>query len=928
MTITPLRARILRGAGFAIVAAVALVLATRARSATIHEDPPFANFVEAGFPFIVSTVDARVLGPAFSPDNVATRGVVLMLGNQTYAVFDPDLLRMAVAWRGDFLNMVTMAQVSYQQAGNKNNGIPKVLGTPSYSNGMYAGWMGDNPTFQDSRPVGPNPADPGRGPISVRDGRWNGVYVVGDRAVLSYTVRGTEIHEEPTSVEASGEVGFVRAFETGAIAEPLTLVIADIPGAGTPRLSGATAIIPRPASGDTVTAIGVTGLADAKLEVREGRYVTLRLAAGQQPRRFAVTVWRGAAAKRAAFDEMLKKPASVAPYAKGGPAHWAGSVATKGVLSPDTGAYVVDRLTLPLPNQWRRNVRVAGLDFFADGRAAVVTFDGDVWIVGGIDHGLDHLVWRRFASGMYEPLSVQVVNDEIYVFGRDGIVHPRDLNGDGEADFYENFSNLIVQSIESREFPMDMRKKLGGGFYLAKGGALDNGPKTAPSTFPGFRAGSSFAGTVTEVSSDGRRISVVASGLREPFLGLHPRLGTLTASDQQGNFVPSTPIYILHPGGYYGVIPTAHRVNVPEGEVNPLVWIPHEIDQSAAGEAWVTGDRMGFGGDALIHLSYGRPGVFRVYVDSTSAGVQGGLVSLTDGFTAPLLKAQMRQQDGQLYLTGFAIWGSNAKEVSTFARLRYTGQPSTIPLSVEAGQQGVLLRFATPLDRAVAADPGKYDVQRWNYQRTENYGSGHFKLDGSAGQDRLRVASANLSADGKSLLLVLPDMRPANQLQVAYQLRSAAGKTVADTLYLTMNAAPTLDLSNAGFGNVDWRKSLASAATTAAPVTEAPATAARGAQIFQRSGCAACHSVDGTTAGKLGPSLRGVFGARQTFADGSSRVADEAYIRESLLEPGKQIVKGYAEGMPSFSGILSDGEIQSLVLYIRSLATPAGRGGG
>lgn len=924
MKIALSRARVLRRTGWAVVAVASLAMATRVRSATVRQESPFAPFVESGFPFIVSTVDARALGKSFSPGNVATRGVVLMLGNESYAVFDPDLLRMAVGWRGDFLNLVTMAQVSYQEAGNKNNAIPRVLGTPSFTNGMYAGWTGANPSFQDPRPAGPNPADPGRGPIAVQDGRWNGVYVVGDRAVLSYTVRGTEIHEQPGSVRAGSEIGFVRAFETGAVREPLTLIVAEVPGAGPPRLAGNTLTVAQGPSGDTVTMVGVSGGGGARLGVEGGRFVTLRIPAGSEARSFQVTVWRGAAGRSGVFEEMLRTPATVARYAAGGPAHWAGTVTTRGVLSPDTSAYVVDRLTLPLPNPWRRNVRVAGLDFFSDGRAAVVTFDGDVWIVDGIDHGLERLVWKRFASGMYEPLSIQVVNDEIYVFARDGVVRPKDLNGDGEADFYENFSNLIVQSIESREFPLDMQAKRGGGFYLAKGGALDNGPRTAPQTYPGFRAGSSFGGTVSQISPDGRSISVVASGLREPFIGLHPTSGVLTASDQQGNFVPSTPIYILNPGGYYGVIPTAHRARVPAEEEDALVWIPHEIDQSGAGEAWVTGDRMGFGGDALIHLSYGRPGVFRVYVDSTATGAQGAIVSLTDGFTAPLLKAAMRPQDGQLYLTGFQIWGSNAKEVSTFARLRYTGQPSTIPLSVNAGLQGVLIRFATPLDRASATNVVGYDVQRWNYKRTENYGSGHFKVDGSAGQDRLQVASANLSEDGKSLLLVLPDMRPVHQLQLAYDLRSASGAPVADTLFLTVNAARELDLARAGFGAVDWRRSLASAATEAAPVMEAPATAARGEQIFQKTGCAACHSVDGTTAGKLGPSLLGVFGTRQTFTDGTGRVADAAYIRESILDPGSHIVRGFEEGMPSYRGILSDGEIESLVLYIRSLGERGG----
>jgi hypothetical protein len=363
------RARALWAAGVVALAAVSLTLVKRAPSEpgpttdVAAEDPPFAPFVEKGFPFIVSTVDARALGPNFSPGNVATRGIVLMLGNETYAVFDPDLLRMAVGWRGEFFNMVTMAQVSYQEAGNKANAIPRVLGQPSFTNGMYAGWMGDAPSFSDPRPAGPNPQDPGRGPLPAREARWNGVYVVGDKAVLSYTVHGTEIHEQPGSVSAQGETGFVRAFQTGAVSEPLTLVIADLPGAGQPRMNGSTILIPQLASGDTVTGIGVSGLDGARLEVKEGRYVTLRLPAGSQARNFAVTVWRGPAGKSAAFEQMVRTPATVARYAAGGPPHWAGTVETKGIISPDTGAYVIDRLTLPLPNTLaaQRARRGAGL---------------------------------------------------------------------------------------------------------------------------------------------------------------------------------------------------------------------------------------------------------------------------------------------------------------------------------------------------------------------------------------------------------------------------------------------------------------------------------------------------------------------------------------------------------------------------------------
>src|SRR5699024_9963592 len=157
----------------------------------------FAPFVEPDFPFITTTVDARKLGPAFPDDNVVPRCLALQLGEQAYACFDTDMLRWAVAWTGDFLPMVTMAQISYRDFHNKDNKIPEPLGTPQIATGLYPGWMGANPSFTDPRPPAPNPDGPSWGPVSPEKGRWNGVYLQGDQVVLSYSVRGTDIYEKP-----------------------------------------------------------------------------------------------------------------------------------------------------------------------------------------------------------------------------------------------------------------------------------------------------------------------------------------------------------------------------------------------------------------------------------------------------------------------------------------------------------------------------------------------------------------------------------------------------------------------------------------------------------------------------------------------------------------------------------------------------------
>lgn len=94
--------------------------------------------------------------------------------------------------------------------------------------------------------------------------------------------------------------------------------------------------------------------------------------------------------------------------------------------------------------------------------------------------------------------------------------------------------------------------------------------------------------------------------------------------------------------------------------------------------------------------------------------------------------------------------------------------------------------------------------------------------------------------------------------------------------------------------------------------------AQRGEELFKQKGCVACH---GVVAGKVlvGPNLYGVFGKEEEMADGSKVLVDENYIRESLMDPQKKLVKGFPPVMPTFRGSLSDEEVNALVAYLKSL---------
>jgi cytochrome c oxidase subunit 2 len=91
---------------------------------------------------------------------------------------------------------------------------------------------------------------------------------------------------------------------------------------------------------------------------------------------------------------------------------------------------------------------------------------------------------------------------------------------------------------------------------------------------------------------------------------------------------------------------------------------------------------------------------------------------------------------------------------------------------------------------------------------------------------------------------------------------------------------------------------------------------AQGAKIYEKKACIGCHTTSG--AKLVGPSWKGIWGRDEATDHGNVKV-DEAYIRESILQPQAKIVAGYPPTMPSFAGQISDDEIDEVIAYIKSL---------
>jgi cytochrome c oxidase subunit 2 len=103
----------------------------------------------------------------------------------------------------------------------------------------------------------------------------------------------------------------------------------------------------------------------------------------------------------------------------------------------------------------------------------------------------------------------------------------------------------------------------------------------------------------------------------------------------------------------------------------------------------------------------------------------------------------------------------------------------------------------------------------------------------------------------------------------------------------------------------------------AAPGGGTGSAADRGKQVADQNGCLACHSIDGSV--KVAPTWKGLYGHQVTFSDGSTATADDAYIKESIVNPGAKIVKGFSDIMPKTYSTLPEDDVNALVEYIKTL---------
>ena len=720
----------------------------------IERGPYFTGTIKSGFPVA---------------NNLAMKGVVVSVGanRDVHVCYDTDLMRVSVAWAGDYLKFgKSQVEIVHPQP-------PEVLGKPLFGTQVGPGWalagqLDDGRTNKQGR-------------LPTEWAKYRGLYLNGWNVVLKYTVGAAEVLEMP-GVEKVGEANVVtRTIELDS-KTPQTLVVCDAVPAG--GAAGAKLTFDLPVAGNEPAqslAIAVQGGKGVTLENANGR-VLAKIPAGKQS--FRIALWKGAksdfAPVEAALNSAAKLP-SLAALTKGAAGRWTEPVVVQTVPGTTDGPYVVDDLTPPVPNPWNSKTFFGGFDFLPDGRAAIACFHGDVWIVGGLNDPQGKLTWKRFATGMFQPLGLKVVDGQIYVTCRDQLTRLHDLNGDGEADFYECFNNDTVVTPNYHEFNLDLHTDKAGNFFYAKGAPW---PPNVQSP---------HQGTMLKVSKDGSKLDVFATGLRAPNgSGLGPN-GWLTVSDNQGHYMPASKLNLIREGGFYGMRQAAHGKAPPDDNIHaydqPMCWLPMSMDNSSGGQAWVEGTKWGPFNGQMLFMSYGKGTLFAVMPQEVDGTVQAGMVQFPLKFPSGTMRGRFSPKDGQLYTTGLRGWQTAGVRDGGFSRVRYTGAPVRMPQALHVSKDGVRITFTAPLDEASAKDIGNWNVELWNYIYSGGYGSPEVSTkDAKVKQhDKLEVTSVMLSADKKTVTLKLSELTPAMQMKIKFNLKAADGAPVTSEIYSTIH---------------------------------------------------------------------------------------------------------------------------------------------
>ncbi len=426
--------------------------------------------------------------------------------------------------------------------------------------------------------------------------------------------------------------------------------------------------------------------------------------------------------------------------------------------------------------------KVGGMDFLPDGRMVVSTWDatGAVYILDNLNaENPENIGVKKIASGLAEPLGVQVIGNDIYVCQKQELTQLIDTDGDEVIDYYKTVCNDWGATSNFHEFTFGLEEK-GGYLYLNLATGIQ--PGGASSVDQPLDRGSCI-----KIDPKSGKYEVVSNGLRTPNGIGKGFKNELFIADNQGDWLPASKIVHVTKDAWYGSKSVKYPDLDSKEETKPVVWLPqNEIGNSPSTPSYLN---VGPYRGQMIHGEVTHGGVKRVFVEEVEGQLQGCVFRFMQGMEAGVNRLAWGP-DGDLYIGGIGNngnWQHNQHLWYGLQRVHYNENSTFEMLSVSARTNGIVLTFTEPLQANDGWDSNDFTVKQWYYKPTAEYGGP--KLD----EKILNIKSTHVSEDHTQVFLELDGMKEDHVLYVHLDKNfvSSLGQQLWSTeAWYTMNKIP------------------------------------------------------------------------------------------------------------------------------------------
>lgn len=434
-----------------------------------------------------------------------------------------------------------------------------------------------------------------------------------------------------------------------------------------------------------------------------------------------------------------------------------------------------------------------------------------LYAITGVLGDLSKVTAKVVADGLYEPLGLCAVGNDLYVSHRKEITRLRDADGDG---FYESRDTIASgwEAWNYHQFTFGLLHREGK-LYATLSTTM------APPGWEGMGTNAGpcdqLRGCVIEADIATKSFRVIAGGVRSPNgLGFGPE-GSLFYADNQGTWMPSNQLGEVVPGRFFGHFNNTNFVpklaeRFPKGG-NASVWcdrprapaaidlVHNDLANSPTQSLLV--ESGPYKGQMLIgELTAG--GIRRAFLEKVNGQWQGAVFQFSQGFNVGINRMVWGPEvDGQrvLFVGGIGAggnWNWKGKRAG-LERMTPTGKVPFEMLAVRAlptsgkpdangaVEGGFEIEFTQPVDRAWLRATANYTVRQWNYEPSKEYGGA------KANVQALSVSKAEPSADGRKVTLTIKGLLPGRTVHIRTDPVSTSGEQIwATETWYTLNQFP------------------------------------------------------------------------------------------------------------------------------------------